>query len=63
MRIFGDIGTSVIDTIGMLLTIKFTSDICTNAYVVPYPIDTNNYDISFNEVHIITYLAWEKSDL
>ena len=47
----------------MSLTVKFTSLLCSNAYIVTYPIYDMKYDVSIGSKVLITQLNWEKSDL
>jgi hypothetical protein len=62
MKIFGHLPPGVADSIGMLLTIKFTSDLCQNAFIISYPIESLTYDISSGAPYQFNKLEWEKSD-
>ncbi len=51
------------DSVGVTFTVKFTSILCSNAYIVFYPIYDQTYDVSLGKKIVITELNWEKSDL
>lgn len=53
----------VLDSVGVSFTVKFTSILCSNAYIVSYPIYDQTYDVSLGTKHEITVLDWGKSDL
>ena len=48
MRVFMNLATSpeVTDTVGVQVTVQFTSDLCQNAYIISSPILPFKYDIS-----------------
>ena len=45
---------AVVDTVGTSFTIKFTSILCSNAYLVYYPIYDVTYDVSLGTKYLIT---------
>lgn len=64
ITIYASLTTSppIVDTVGTSFTIKFTSILCSNAYLVYYPIYDVTYDVSLGTKYLITQLNWEKSD-
>lgn len=60
MRIYGSLNLNppVLDTLGMILTVKFTSDKCKNAYIISFPIMNVIYDISDGTETFITLIDW-----
>jgi hypothetical protein len=48
MRVYMNLATSpeVTDTVGVMVSVQFTSDLCQNAYIITSPILYFKYDIS-----------------
>ena len=56
ITIYASLTTSppIFDTVGTSFTIKFTSILCSNAYLVYYPIYDVTYDVSLGTKYLIT---------